>query len=246
MVKLSLGLTAPARLSSSPAWADIQATPARLSSASDRAPWESSLPSARGAASTRTACKLARMECQLGNLLIVLGDDCTGAAVAKDERALFGRGGGINGHRDQPGHRDGDVAQQPFEPGLAQERHSIPAIESQGKQSGSQLACRLVGLPPGEAVPSVRPTVSKGWAIREFANPALPDTVRAATCWGGGAAFGRRRRHGTHIVIAARAQIKAMPCGGLARPWSATARVNGPVLSHVRKASWVVYDERLP
>ena len=143
---------------------------------------------------------------QLRKLLTVFRDDRAGAAVPKEKCALLRRAGRIDGDGNEAGHGDRHVAQQPFQPCLAQQGHSITTSKSQRDKPGRDFPRLLVRLAPGQGLPILGSAKAKGRSICEFPDPALPDAVCTASCCIGNVAFAGR--HGRHIVIGGQAQIK--------------------------------------
>ncbi len=86
-------------------------------------------------------------------LLPVVADQGARARVRDDVRALLRRAGLVDRHDDRAHRGEGVVAERPFEPGAADDRHPVASLEAQREEARREVVHLLMRRAPADLAP---------------------------------------------------------------------------------------------
>ena len=91
---------------------------------------------------------------ELGQLGAVLGDDEARAGVAEDEGDVLRVGRRVDRGGGAGREHDGEVGEDPLEPGRHRDRDALLGLETQREEAGSELGDPLATAPPAPGLPA--------------------------------------------------------------------------------------------
>ena len=101
----------------------------------------------------------------LGRLGLVLGEDDLALGVGQDEGDVGVLGGRVDRRRGAAGADDGEIGQDPLDPGAGRDRHAIFLGDAERQQTGRQLESLVLGLRPGQRDPAFTLEIAKGLLV---------------------------------------------------------------------------------
>jgi hypothetical protein len=117
------------------------------------------------------AGQLGAAVAELGDLLVVLGEDHAGAGVAQDVGDVGRWRGGVHGGGGGTGAEDAEVGQDPVEPGARRDPDPVLRLDAERQQPGGDGPHPLAHLAPVERLPAVADRVAERLPVRRGGDP---------------------------------------------------------------------------
>ncbi len=101
----------------------------------------------------------------LGELLVVLGEDDAALGVAEDVRRVLAVGARVDGRRRAAGAHDRQVGQDPLVARARGDADPLLGLQAQREQARGQAPHPVAGLPPGHRLPGLASRVAVGLGV---------------------------------------------------------------------------------